>query len=180
MPATSNNTALMSRRQAFNGKGLTFIEVIFNADIANTASNPDTKDSTFQKTREAISEKGTVLAQSYSLGVKATERDATDVAEITEDELIDTYQFIVEGTPGVFNNADSAGDVNLDPDQADASDPGVIADAETDLEASIIARLSDLDSTGQAHVTMRYLPADGVTSAGAEAVYGTFNARVNA
>ena len=29
MPATSNATANMSRRQSFNGKGLTFVEMIF-------------------------------------------------------------------------------------------------------------------------------------------------------
>ena len=58
-------------------------------------------------------EKGTLLASSYSLGLKATERDAADGASITEDELIDTYQFIMEGTPGQLNDADSAGDINL-------------------------------------------------------------------
>ena len=50
MPITSNATTNMSRRQAFNGKGLTFIECIFNDGITSTASTPDTKDSTFQNT----------------------------------------------------------------------------------------------------------------------------------
>ena len=93
--------------------------------------------------------------------------------------MIDTYQFLVEGTPGQFNDADSAGDINLDPGQADSSDPGVIADAEADIETDILARISENDSAGGVHVTVRYLPADGVTSAGAEAVYGLSNARVN-
>ena len=53
MPITSNATTNMSRRQAFNGKGLTFIECIFNDGITSTASTPDTKDSTFQKVRDA-------------------------------------------------------------------------------------------------------------------------------
>ena len=39
---------------------------------------------------------------------------------MTEDELIDVYTFIVEGTPGQYNTADSVGDINLDPDQANA------------------------------------------------------------
>ena len=179
MPIASNATANMSRRQSFNGKGLTFIEMIFDVDMLTTATTPDTKDSVFQTCRDIVLEKGTLLASSYSLGLKATQRDAADGASITEDELIDTYQFIMEGTPGQLNNADSAGDINLDPNQADSSDPGVIADAEADVEVTMLARISENDSAGGVHVTIRYLPADGVTSAGAEAVYGVSNARVN-
>ena len=179
MPITSNNSGNMSRRQSFNGKGLTAIEMIFDVDMATTASTPEAKDSAFEICSEIIQEKGTLLAKSYALGCKATERDAADGASITEDELIDTYQFLMEGTPGHLNNADSAGDINLDPNQADASDPGVIADAEADIETSILARIDENDSAGGVHVTVRYLPADGVTSAGAEAVYGLSNARVN-
>ncbi len=164
MPATPNNSGNMSRRQSFVGKGLTAIEMIFDVDMA---------------TSEIIQEKGTLLAKSYALGCKATERDAADGASITEDELIDTYQFLMEGTPGQLNNADSAGDINLDPNQADSSDPGVIAAAEADIETDILARISENDSAGGVHVTVRYLPADGVTSDGAEAVYGLSNARVN-
>ena len=40
MPATSNATANMSRRQAFNGKGLTFIEMIFDTEVTETATTP--------------------------------------------------------------------------------------------------------------------------------------------
>ena len=180
MPISSNNSGNMSRRQSFNGKGLTFVEMIFDVDMATTASTPEAKDSAFEVCSEIVQEKGTLLAKSYSLGVKATERDAADGASITEDELIDTYQFIMEGTPGQLNNADSAGDINLDPNQADASDPGVIADAEADIETEILARISENDSAGGVHVDVRYLPADGVTSAGEEAVYGMNSARVNA
>tara|TARA_S200000501_G_scaffold172366_1_gene162413 strand:- start:61 stop:603 length:543 start_codon:yes stop_codon:yes gene_type:complete len=179
MPATPNNSGNMSRRQSFNGKGLTSVEMIFDVDMATTATTPEAKDSAFEICSEIIQEKGTLLAKSYALGCKATERDAADGASITEDELIDTYQFIMEGTPGQLNNADSAGDINLDPNQADSSDPGVIADAEADIETSILARIDENDSAGGVHVTVRYLPADGVTSAGAEAVYGLSNARVN-
>ena len=179
MPITPNNSDNMSRRQSFNGKGLTFVEMIFDADMATTASSPEAKDSAFEICSEIIQEKGTLLAKSYALGCKATERDAADGASITEDELIDTYQFIIEGTPGQLNNADSAGDINLDPNQADSSDPGCIADSEADIETQILARITEEDSAGGVHVTVRYLPADGVTSAGAEAVFGLSNARVN-
>ena len=170
----------MSRRQSFNGKGLTFVEMIFDVDMATTATTPEAKDSAFDVCSKIIEEKGTLLAKSYALGCKATERDATDGGSITEDELIDTYQFIMEGTPGQLNNADSAGDINLDPNQADATDPGCIADSEADIETQILARISENDSADGVHVTVRYLPADGVTSAGAEIVYGMTNARVNA
>ena len=169
----------MSRRQSFVGKGLTAVECIFDVDMATTATTPEAKDSAFEIVSEIIQENGTLLAKSYALGCKATERDAADGASITEDELIDTYQFLMEGTPGQLNVSDSAGDINLDPNQADSSDPGVIADAEADIETQILARISENDSAGGVHVTVRYLPADGVTSAGAEAVYGSSNARVN-
>ena len=179
MPATSNATANMSRRQSFNGKGLTFIEMIFDDEVAIPATTPDTKDSAFEVCSEIIQEKGTLLAKSYSLGNKCTEKDAAIAASLTEDELIDVYTFIVEGTPGQFNTADSAGDINLDPHQGNTTDPGVIADAEADLEAEVITRLSGNDSAASVHVDVRYLPADGVLSTGEEIVYGVNSARVN-
>ena len=178
--ATSNATANMSRRQSFNGKGLTFIEMIFDDEVATTATTPDTKDSAFEICSEIIQEKGTLLAKSYSLGNKCTEKDAAAAASMTEDELIDVYTFIVEGTPGQFNNNDSVGDINLDPHQANSADPGVIADAEADLEVTILANLTaDYDSAGSVHVDVRYLPADGVLSTGEEIIYGVNSARVN-
>ena len=179
MPATSNATANMSRRQSFNGKGLTFIEMIFDDEVAITATTPDTKDSAFETCSEIIQEKGTLLAKSYSLGNKCTEKDAAIAASLTEDELIDVYTFIMEGTPGQLNNSDSAGDINLDPHQGNTTDPGVIADAEADLEAEVITRLSGNDSAASVHVDIRYLPADGVLSTGEEIVYGVNSARVN-
>ena len=180
MPVTSNNTGIMSRRQSFNGKGLTFIEMIFDDEVATTASTPDTKDSAFEICSEIIQEKGTLLAKSYSLGNKCTEKDAAAAGSMTEDELIDVYTFIVEGTPEQYNTADSVGDSDIvEVGQANSSDPGVIADAEADLEAEILARLSENDSAASVHVDVRYLPADGVTSAGEEIIYGVNSARVN-
>jgi len=179
MPATSNATANMSRRQSFNGKGLTFIEMIFDDEVAITATTPDTKDSAFETCSEIIQEKGTLLAKSYSLGNKCTEKDAAIAASLTEDELIDVYSFIMEGTPGQLNNSDSAGDINLDPHQGNTTDPGCIADAEADIEAEILSRLSGNDSAASVHVDIRYLPADGVLSTGEEIIYGVNSARVN-
>ena len=179
MPATSNATANMSRRQSFNGKGLTFVEMIFDDEVAITATTPDTKDSAFETCSEIIQEKGTLLAKSYSLGNKCTEKDAAIAASLTEDELIDVYTFIMEGTPGQLNNSDSAGDINLDPHQGNTTDPGCIADAEADIEAEILSRLSGNDSAASVHVDIRYLPADGVLSTGEEIIYGVNSARVN-
>ena len=180
MPATSNNSGNMSRRQSFVGKGLTAIECIFDVDMLTTAVTPEAKDSAFEIVSEIIQENGTLLAKSYALGCKATERDASDGASITEDELIDTYQFLMEGTPGQLNVSDSAGDINLDPNQADSSDPGVIADAEADIEAEIRSRLSGDSSNNDLQVKVRFLPADGVVSTGIDAVYGMFDQRGDA
>ncbi len=142
MPITSNATANMSRRQSFNGKGLTFIEMMFDDEVTTTATTPDTKGSVFQDMSVLVGTFGTILAQSYTLAAKATEKDAAAAASIVEDELCDYYTFIVEGTPGQFNKADSTGDINMDPGQNETSDPGVIADAEADIEAEILDRIS--------------------------------------
>lgn len=176
---TPNNTSLMSRRQAFNGKGLTFVEVIFGQAMTGTASSPDTKDSDFQKVSEVVREKGTLLAQSYRLAAKATADDAAEATTITANNSIDSYQFIYEGTPGQHNTADSVGDVNMDPSQADGSDPGVIADAEADMLAEIRSRLSG-DSGNDVAVKIRHIPQDGVTSDGDDSVFGMFDQRGDA
>ena len=181
MPITSNATANMSRRQSFNGKGLTFIEMMFDDEVTTTATTPDTKGSVFQDMSTLVCTFGTILAQSYTLAAKATEKDAALATSIVEDELCDYYTFIVEGTPGQFNKADSEGDINLDPGQNETSDPGVIADAEADIEAEILDRISgSSDSAGGVHVDVRFLPADGVVSTGVDEVYGVNSARVNA
>ena len=113
MPITQNRSTDLTRRQAFNGKGLTFVEVIFDDAISASATTPEALDSAFDKTTKVINKNGTLLAASYRLAAKATDNDATEVAAIDADDSIDSYQFIVEGTPGQFNNADSAGDINM-------------------------------------------------------------------
>ena len=180
MPITSNATANMSRRQSFNGKGLTFIEMMFDDEVTTTATTPDTKGSVFQDMSVLVGTFGTILAQSYTLAAKATEKDAAAAASIIEDELCDYYTFIVEGTPGQFNKADSTGDINLDPGQNETSDPGVIADAEADIEAEIRSRLSGDSSDNELQVKIRFLPSDGVVSTGIDAVYGMFDQRGDA
>ena len=44
--ATSNATANMCRRQAFTGKGITFIEMMFDDEMVTTSTTHDTKDCT--------------------------------------------------------------------------------------------------------------------------------------
>ena len=188
MPITSNNTGIMSRRQSFNGKGLTFIEVIFDTPITGTATTPDTKDSTFQKVRDAVLggvvSGATLLAQNYALARKATDDDASEAASIGADESIDAYQFIVEGGPDALQTTDTASGTR----QANAGvvvstqtandTAGLISSAEADLETDILARISETtDSAGSVHVKIRFLPADGVGSSGGEAVYGMFDQR---
>ena len=174
MPITQNRSTDLTRRQAFNGKGLTFVEVIFDDAISASATTPEALDSAFDKTTKVINKNGTLLAASYRLAAKATDNDATEVAAIDADDSIDSYQYIVEGTPGQFNNADSAGDINMD------VDANVIGDAETDLESDILASLAVSDSAGNVHVKIRTLLPEGVTSSGDDAIYGMFDQRGDA
>jgi|TARA_A100001388_G_scaffold275688_1_gene261688 hypothetical protein len=187
MPIASNNTGIMSRRQSFNGKGLTFIEVIFDNAITATATTPDTKDSTFQKVRDAVLggvvSGTTLLAQSYRLAAKATDDDASEAAAIDADDSIDSYQFIVEGSPDAIQTADSTGSPNAGVAVATqtADDTAtLISSAEADLEADILSRIDVSDSAGNVHVKIRFLPSDGVGSSGGSAVYGMFDQRGDA
>ena len=82
MPITSNRSTDMVRRQAFNGKGLTFIEVIFDDDITNSATTPESKDSVFDLVTKVVNRNGTLLASSYRLAAKATDNDAAEAAAI--------------------------------------------------------------------------------------------------
>ena len=173
MPVTSNNSANMSRRQSFNTKGLTFIEVIFDVEITETATTPEAKDSTFDKVSREVNKNGTLLAQSYRLAGKATDDDAAEAAAISADDSIDSYQFIVEGTPGQYNKADSAGDTNIDVDAT------IIADAEADLEADILANVLS-DSAGGVHVKMRTLLPEGHANGDANSFVGMFDQRGDA
>ena len=183
MPITSNNTSIMNRRQSFNGKGLTFVEVIFDDAITASATTPDTKDSTFNKVRDTVLNGvvsgGTLLAQSYYTGRKATDNDAA-VSTIEADDSIDVYQFVVEGSPNALQTADSAGAPNagivVSTQTADDT-ATLISSAEADLETDILARIDVSDSAGNVNVKVRYLPADGVGASGGQAVFGMFDQR---
>jgi len=174
MPITQNRSTDLTRRQAFNGKGLTFIEVIFDDAITASATNLESLDSVFDKTAKVVNKNGTLLAASYRTAAKATVNDEDEVAAINANDSIDSYQFIVEGTPGQFNKADLAGDINMDVDTT------VIADAEADLESDILASLDVSDSAGNVHVKIRTLLPEGVTSSGDDAIYGMFDQRGDA
>ena len=174
----------MSRRQSFNGKGLTFIEVIFDNAITSTATTPDTKDSTFQKVRDAVLggvvSGATLLAQNYRLAAKATDDDASEATAIDADDSIDSYQFIVEGGPDALQTADSSGTANggvVVSTQTANDTAGLISSAEADLETDILARIDVSDSAGNVHCKIRFLPADGVGASGGEAVFGMFDQR---
>ena len=171
MPITQNRSTDLTRRQAFNGKGLTFVEVIFNREDIGSNTTPEALDSVFDKTTKVVNKNGTLLAASYRLGAKATENDAAEAASITEDEAIDSFQYIVEGTPGQFNAADSEGDTNIDVDAT------VIADAEADIEADILDVLDIDDSAGNVHVEVRTLLPEGSVNATSSAIIGMFDQR---
>ncbi len=174
MPITQNRSTDLTRRQAFNGKGLTFIEVIFAQSITDSATTPEALDSVFDKVTKVVNKNGTLLAASYRLGAKATADDATEATEITAGNSIDSFQFIVEGTPGQFNAADSAGDTNIDVDAT------VIGDAEADIEADI-ADVIDGDSTANTlNVKIRTLLPEGSVNATANTIIGMFDQRGNA
>ena len=174
MPITQNRSTDLTRRQSFNGKGLTFIEVIWNNEDIAPQTTPEALDSVFDQTTKVVNKNGTLLAASYRLDAKATDNDAAEAASINADESITSYQYICEGTPGQFNAADSAGDINMDVDAT------VIADAEADLEADIRAVISGDSSAGQLHVKMRTLLPEGVGSTGDDAIYGMFDQRGDA
>jgi len=174
MPITQNRSTDLTRRQSFNGKGLTFIEVIWNNEDIAPQTTPEALDSVFDQTTKVVNKNGTLLAASYRLAAKATDNDAAEAASISADESITSYQYICEGTPGQFNAADSAGDINMDVDAT------VIADAEADLEADIRAVISGDSAAGQLHVKMRTLLPEGVGSTGDDAIYGMFDQRGDA
>ena len=174
MPITQNRSTDLTRRQAFNGKGLTFVEVIFAQSITDSATTPEALNSVFDLVTKQVNKNGTLLAASYRLAAKATANDAAEASEITANNSIDSFQYIVEGTPGQFNAADSAGDINMDVSAT------VIADAEADLEADIRAVLSSDSSNNTQHVKIRTLLPEGVTSSGSNAIYGMFDQRGDA
>ena len=174
MAITQNRSTDLTRRQAFNGKGLTFIEVIWNNEDIAPQTTPEALNSVFDQTTKVVNKNGTLLAASYRLAAKATDNDAAEASSISADESITSYQYICEGTPGQFNAADSAGDINMDVDAT------VIADAEADLESDIRDVISGDSSAEQLHVKIRTLLPEGVTSTGDDAIYGMFDQRGDA
>jgi len=174
MPVTQNRSGDLTRRQSFNGKGLTFVEVIFDNAITASATTPEALDSAFDKVTKVVNKNGTLLGASYRLAAKATDNDAAEVAAINADDSIDSYQFVVEGTPGQFNAADSAGDINMDVDAT------VVGDAEADLETDILATLDISDSAGNVHVKVRTLLPEGHVNGDASSFVGMFDQRGDA
>ena len=174
MPITQNRSTDLTRRQSFNGKGLTFVEVIFDNAISASATTPEALDSAFDKVTKVVNKNGTMLGASYRLAAKATANDAAEVAAITANDSIDSYQYVVEGTPGQYNAADSAGDVNMDVDAT------VVADAEADLESDILATIDISDSAGNVHVKMRTLLPEGHVNGDASTFVGMFDQRGDA
>ena len=174
MPITQNRSTDLVRRQSFNGKGLTFVEVIFDDALSGSATTPEALDSAFDKVTKVVNKNGTMLGASYRLAAKATDNDAAEVAAINANDSIDSYQYVVEGTPGQYNAADSAGDINMDVDAT------VVADAESDLETDILASLDISDSAGNVHVKVRTLLPEGHVNGDANSFVGMFDQRGDA
>jgi len=174
MPITQNRSTDLTRRQSFNGKGLTFVEVIFDNAISASATTPEALDSAFDKVTKVVNKNGTMLGASYRLAAKATVNDAAEVAAINANDSIDSYQYVVEGTPGQYNAADSAGDINMDVDAT------IVADAEADLESDILASLDVSDSAGNVHVKVRTLLPEGHVNGDASTFVGMFDQRGDA
>jgi hypothetical protein len=174
MPITQNRSTDLTRRQSFNGKGLTFIEVIFATEGVASATTPESLDSVFDQVTKVVNKNGTLLGASYRLAAKATDNDAAEAASITANDSIDSYQYVCEGTPGQFNAADSAGDINMDVDAT------VIADAEADLEADIRAVISGDSAAGQLQVKVRTLLPEGHVNGDANTFVGMFDQRGDA
>ena len=174
MPITQNRSTDLTRRQSFNGKGLTFVEVIFDNAISASATTPEALDSAFDKVTKVVNKNGTMLGASYRLAAKATVNDAAEVAAINANDSIDSYQYVVEGTPGQYNAADSAGDINMDVDAT------IVADAEADLETDILAVLDISDSAGNVHVKVRTLLPEGHENGDASTFVGMFDQRGDA
>ena len=173
---TRNRSTDMVRRQAYNGKGLTFVEVIFDDDITTSATTPESNGSVFDLVTRVVGKSGTLLASSYRLAAKATDNDAAEVASIDANESIDSYQYIVEGTPGQFNKPDSVGDINMDVTAT------IVGDAEADLEADILEAITTTvgDSAENVHVKIRTLLPEGHVNGDANTFVGMFDQRGDA
>ena len=186
MPISQAKTADLVRRQAFNGKGLLFIEVMFDQEQQTVNTGMEASDSPFFYVTQIMSGSlgGTLLAASYYTDRTASELDGSEVTKISADSTvkgnvdeITVYQYIVEGGPEIFNNADTAGDVN----QAETAT--TLTDAQTDLEARVLTAITSAAGAGDSTqataigVRIRYLPADGIGSSGSQSVFGMFDGR---
>ena len=163
MVATRSNAGEMVNRQSFTGKDMTFIEVVFGAAVATTATTPDTAGSSqFEEVAKIIqgtasSSGATIMAQTYELGKKATEQDVNDASNaasgIEEDSLVDVYKFIVEGEGDSFATGSTA--VGLD-----STRPA------TNLEADILSVVDSNDSANNVFVRVGTLKKEGTASTG--------------
>jgi hypothetical protein len=172
MPITRNNSGALSNRAAFNGKGLTFVEIVFGQSIAASATTPDAQDSKFQEVAERLSSAnngGTILAQNYFTARAATAGDAADASAITAGNSVDVYQFILEGLA-----------INIAPNTAGATTQAAVAAAITEAEADILTEVKTIfsdDSTNDIGVKVRVLLPEGSASGDSQAVIGMFDPR---
>jgi len=126
MPATRNNNYLESaRRSSFNGKDLTFVEVVYDVGMANVglgavmgAGTSDEYNSPFWRVSEWIRQRATILAQDIKLAADASVGDDTLVADITATDNITVMTFLVEGAD-LWGDGEAA--------QVTAIDAGILA-----------------------------------------------------
>ena len=89
MPISQAKTTDLVRRQAFNGKGLLFIEVMFDQEQQTVNTGMEAFDSPFHYVTQIMTGSlgGTLLAASYYTGRSASELDASEVTKITATRL---------------------------------------------------------------------------------------------
>jgi|TARA_R110000796_G_scaffold42163_2_gene104400 hypothetical protein len=157
MPISKQRSTNVIRRQSFSGKDLTFIEVVFNREIAETATTPESEGSVFQQITNVIQSGcgngGSLLACSYYLDRKANAIDTTAASGINDGGSIDVYQYIVEGGIEQFDEPATAG--------ATTSGTTAQSGAIVDLKADIEAILSEDSTTNDVGVIIRTLPSEG-------------------
>lgn len=137
MPATrESHYDEAARRSSFNGKDLTFIEVLFDVNQTDTAfgataaaGSPDEFQSPFWRVGEMLRTRGTILAQDFKLNVEATTGDdAAGGGDFTAADNIDVYSFIVEGSD-LWGNGEAAQATQIETDviAALAANGGLLA-----------------------------------------------------
>ena len=172
------NSTQHANRAAFNGKGLTFVEIVFGQSITESATTPDAFDSLFEKVIRRLSSANNgvvLLAQNYMTGRKATTVDTyVDTAEaqastITAGDSVDVYQFMFEGLA-----------INIAPNSQGASTQEAVAAAIAEAEADILTEVKDIasgDSSNDIAVKVRVLTPEGTSSSGAVTVFGMLDGR---